>query len=151
MQYIIRKAVKADIPQILSCLSVLSDVSGEPKKIETAFILRRLDILTFVIEDPGIPASQNTYEILPKILGTASLVLISKLSHNGRSVGYIDDVAVLDDYQGLGLGHLLIEKLIEEASSFGCYKVILNCKKSLRGYYKKFGFKKSGIEMRLDL
>ena len=37
------------------------------------------------------------------------------------------------------------------AKQYHCYKIILNCKEELEKFYKKNGFSKSSIQMRLNL
>ena len=47
-------------------------------------------------------------------------------------------VAIEKEYQGQGLGRMLVERVIEEAKEWGASRVMLNAK--VPGFYKKLGF-----------
>lgn len=85
-----------------------------------------------------------------KVVGTASLFVEPKFIHDGGLVGHIEDVAVLPEFQGMGVGQNLVEHCVEQARLAGCYKVILDCKHDLIPFYEQSGFKVSGYQMRLD-
>jgi len=80
------------------------------------------------------------------VVGTASLFVIEKV--RAGVAGYIEDVAVLPEYQKLGIGHLLISKLLEIAEKKGCYKVILEGSESGVSLYERMGFQKGSITMK---
>ncbi|MEK7535414.1 MAG: GNAT family N-acetyltransferase [Patescibacteria group bacterium] len=85
--------------------------------------------------------------------GRASIVLVSNELH---PVPYalLEDVFVREDVRGSGVSTELVRSCIKEASSRGCYKLILcHTPGILTAWYaRKFGFKLSGnMEMRLDL
>jgi hypothetical protein len=42
-----------------------------------------------------------------------------------------------------------LELLIQEGREKNCYKIILDCKESLKDYYGKSGFKETGLQMAL--
>ena len=88
---------------------------------------------------------------MEKIVGTASILIEQKFIHNGSCVGHIEDVVVHKNYEGKGIGSLLIKKCIEIAKEYKCYKIILDCNSSKTGFYEKFGFKSNSLCMRLDL
>lgn len=140
----IRLAQKEDLLGILDCLEVLSDVTFTNwQNIEKAFDDREAsgNIITLVV------ISNNDY-----VMGTASLFIQRKLSHDGKCVAIIEDVAVRRECQGLGIGKWLVESCIDYARNVGCYKVILNCSPDNMEFYQKSGFKCDGqVEMRLDL
>lgn len=86
-----------------------------------------------------------------RIIGCGTLLIEYKFIHKFSKVAHIEDVAINKEFQGLGIGSLLIEHLIKEAKLQGCYKVILDCNKSLIPFYSKCGFKPQDVHMRLDL
>ena len=139
----IRLAEKEDIRGILECLSELS-FAPYSSSVELSFLVRKTNphMYTYVLEQ--IPSKE--------IVGTASLIFEYKLSHEGKCSAYITDVVIKKEYQGTGLGTILIDYLIKDVKDFyNCYKITLNCTENLEKYYEKFGFKRSNIEMRLDL
>jgi N-acetylglutamate synthase-like GNAT family acetyltransferase len=86
------------------------------------------------------------------IIGTASMIIESKFIHGNKKVAHIEDVAVIDDYQYTGIGRTLIEELIRTAKANNCYKIILDCKDKVSGFYSKLGFKMvDNNNMRMDL
>ncbi len=86
-----------------------------------------------------------------RVVGTASLLIETKFIHNGGCVGHIEDVAVLPDLQGHGVGHALVQHLIEECRKARCYKVILDCDPTIIHWYETLGFRPWCQAMRLDL
>lgn len=79
------------------------------------------------------------------IAGVASLIIETKLIHGLCKVGHIEDVVVDETYRGKGIGKSLINRLVREAKSQGCYKVVLNCVPDLRKFYEQCGFTDDGI------
>ncbi len=67
--------------------------------------------------------------------------------------GLLEDVFIDDSFRGRGLGTKLVQKVIETAKKKGCYKLIATSRYSrpkVHKWYKKLGFKKYGIEFRMD-
>lgn len=150
----LRIADKKDIPGMLDCLEVLSDVTFDNfANIEKAFDEREIsgNIVTFVVVTEFTHSHYKSV-ISDFVMGTASLFIQRKLSHNGKCVAIIEDVAVRRDCQGLGIGKMLVEACSDYARNADCYKVILNCEKNNEDFYEKCNFQSTGeIEMRLDL
>lgn len=85
-----------------------------------------------------------------KVIGTTTLFIEQKFIHNGGKVGHIEDVAVIKEHQGTGIGQKVIKALLEYAKKEGCYKTILDCTDDLISYYEKIGFKRHSNSMRFD-
>jgi glucosamine-phosphate N-acetyltransferase len=81
-----------------------------------------------------------------KIIATGTLLKEQKIIHNGGKVGHIEDIVVDNEYRGKGLGKKLLQHIINIAEK-DCYKVILNCKNSVKPFYEKFKFKEHSINM----
>lgn len=86
-----------------------------------------------------------------KIVGSTALIIEQKFIHEGGLVGHIEDVVTHKDFRGMGIGATLVQKALDVAKETGCYKAILNCSEENFPFYQKLGFRKHGIEMRLDL
>ena len=72
---------------------------------------------------------------------------------HGEPFGFMEDVYVDESFRGRGIGSLLVEKVIEEARSRGCYKLICtsrHTKPDVHELYKKLGFTDHGLEFRID-
>lgn len=85
------------------------------------------------------------------IIGCGFVWFMPKLYSDGGVSSIIEDVIVFGPYRKSGIGKEIVTKLIELAKDAGSYKIILNCEKKNIKFYKKCGFYKSGIEMRLDV
>ena len=87
-----------------------------------------------------------------RIVASATLLLEWKFTHGACQAGHIEDVVVDPNYQGFGLGRKMIDHILNfiRESKPECYKVILDCAEKNVGFYEKCGFKKNGVEMRLD-
>ena len=57
----------------------------------------------------------------------------------------IFSLAVLPQYQGVGIGQRLMEKFSEAAIAMQKQKILLLCKADLISYYEKIGFKSRGL------
>lgn len=75
-----------------------------------------------------------------KIIGTGSLLIEKKFIHQLGNVAHIEDLVIKKEYRNKKLGSLLINKLINEAKKYNCYKILLNCSDNNINFYKKFGF-----------
>lgn len=143
----IREICKEDLPFVIDCLSFLShspfETSQEIYQVEKALEERSIcgNIFTFVYVD-----DDTKY-----ILGTISVKTERKLSHGGGLTASIQDVAVNKLYTHTkGIGTKMVNFAIEFAKSLGAYKITLECKKELLGFYERFGFQASGYEMRIN-
>jgi glucosamine-phosphate N-acetyltransferase len=77
-----------------------------------------------------------------KITGTTTLFVEPKFINKGMKIGYIEDVAVSKDYEGLGIGSKLVTYATNHAISIeGCKKVLLYCSKRTQPFYEKLGYR----------
>jgi glucosamine-phosphate N-acetyltransferase len=90
-------------------------------------------------------------EIDGAIIGTLTLHTQKKLIRNGGLCGFIEDVAVKNEYRGNNIGSLLVQEGINKAKELGCYKVILSCFDERIDFYTKNGFFKESNTMRFNL
>jgi GNAT superfamily N-acetyltransferase len=68
--------------------------------------------------------------------------------------GLLEDVFVVEEYRSKGIGRKLLEAGIEEAKNQKCYKLICTSrfdKEEVHAWYERHGFKKHGVEFRMDL
>lgn len=85
------------------------------------------------------------------MVGTASVHLHRKFSHGGRFAAQIEDVVVTEKHRGKGVGAILVEKCVEWASIYNCYKISLSCAADNVEFYTKLGFRQHEVYMRMDL
>jgi glucosamine-phosphate N-acetyltransferase len=129
----------------------------------TEELITVLSALSPTIHTVGLKQLVKTFETRPKniktfvaisekqIIGTVTLVIEKKFIHNCGKVAHLEDLVVSNQYRRQGIGAALIEHCIKEAKKQKCYKLILNCTKELKTYYKKCGLHKSAIQMRVDI
>jgi glucosamine-phosphate N-acetyltransferase len=76
-----------------------------------------------------------------KVVGTITLLIEPKFINKGMQVGYIEDVSVRKEYEGLGIGSKLVTYATTYAiSREGCRKVLLYCSEKTKPFYEKLGY-----------
>ena len=85
-----------------------------------------------------------------QLVASGTLLIEQKFIHNGGKVGHIEDVSVLKEYQGQGIGSKLIKRCLTLAKFHRCYKTILDCSDQNIDFYVKNGFNVKGVLMRFD-
>lgn len=97
-------------------------------------------------------AIKITVEENGKVMGRAHMYLIKNDLHE-EPYGLLEDVFVKEEFRGRGLGTKLTQAVIDEAKARRCYKLIATSRESreaVHKLYEKLGFKKYGIEFRMD-
>ena len=79
-----------------------------------------------------------------RVIATASLVMELKFIRNAACRGRIEELVVDADYRQLHLGSYLLELLTVLSRELGAYKITLDCKEALEGFYKKYGYVNEG-------
>jgi glucosamine-phosphate N-acetyltransferase len=89
-----------------------------------------------------------------KVVGTTTLLIEPKFINKGMQVGYIEDVSIRKEYEGLGIGSKLITYATTYAISIeGCRKVLLYCSEKTKPFYEKLGYQlaKDAFVMKFEL
>jgi GNAT superfamily N-acetyltransferase len=146
----VREAVEADLPRLVELAAQLSlDEPREelgpplPEGYRRAFEEIRGDPRQrlFVLEAGG------------RIAGSAVLIIVPNLSHQGRPYAIVENVVVDTGERGSGYGALLMGHLIEEARRAGCYKVSLTSSKrrpDAHRFYERLGFRATHEGFRIE-
>lgn len=79
------------------------------------------------------------------VFDSEKLIGVGRTLADGIDCSYICDVAILPDYQGLGLGKEIVSKLID--FSKGHRKIILYANPGKESFYEKLGFRKMTTAM----
>lgn len=129
----------------------------------TEELITVLSALSPTIHTVGLKQLVKTFENRPKniktyvaisqkkIIGTVTLIIENKFIHNCGKAAHLEDLVVSSQHRRQGVGAALIDHCVKEAKKQKCYKLILNCTKELKTYYKKCGLRKSAIQMRIDI
>ncbi len=81
-------------------------------------------------------------DVTDKIVGTTTLLVEPKFINKGMTVGYIEDVSINKDYEGLGIGRQIVDYVTNYAKTIQrCKKVILYCSEKNKPFYEKLGYK----------
>ena len=60
----------------------------------------------------------------------------------------IENVAILEEYRGMGLGRELVQEALMRADNAGCYRCDLSCSEKNRPFYEKCGLEKVAVTMK---
>jgi GNAT superfamily N-acetyltransferase len=141
----IREATILDLKGILNLYAIVLD-KGEVlshEKAETLFKKMQTypNYKVYVAENVG------------EIVGTFALLIMDNLAHQGSPSGVVEDVAVLTELQGKGIGKMMMEFAIEKCREAGCYKLVLSSnlkRKEAHAFYESLNFEKHGFSFRVD-
>lgn len=142
----IKEATIMDLSGILNLYASVLD-KGNILKIEQAETLFKK-----IQNYPNYKVYVAEYE--GEFVGTFALLIMDNLAHQGTPSGVVEDVAVLNDLQGKGIGKLMMEFAMEKCKEAGCYKLVLssNMKRTeAHAFYESLNFEKHGFSFRIDL
>ena len=131
--------------QIIKLLQVISNFYPQPNAQEIIWesFINQENVYSFMALD------HNAESFEKELVGFGSLHLSRKV--RGGLIGFIEEIAILDNYRGKGIGKLILKNLITKAREESCYKLVLECREENTEFYQKIGFKKSGFSMSLVL
>jgi GNAT superfamily N-acetyltransferase len=145
MVTVIRKAVSADLPDILALYAELSATDLLPGAAEAAQTW--LQILTSEMVSVHVAACDGC------VVSTCVLVIVPNLTRGMRPFALIENVVTLQRVRGQGLGRRVIQAAFDRAWAAGCYKVMLLTGRkdpAVLGFYESCGFSrgKTAFEIR---
>ena len=133
------------LSEIIILLQLISNFY--PKKTNYKSILKLFLNQKYVFGVVAIDSINNGNA--EKVIGFGSLHLSRKI--RGGIIGFIEEIAVLENYRGRGIGKLIMQELIDKARNENCYKLVLECREEKKFFYEKLGFICSGHSMSLIL
>jgi GNAT superfamily N-acetyltransferase len=145
MYITIKEATLKDLSGILNLYSTVLD-NGDVLTIEQAEMLFK-KMQTY--PNYKVYIAKNEEEIV----GTFALLIMDNLAHQGTPSGIVEDVAVLNNLQGKGIGKLMMEFAMVQCKKAGCYKLILSSnvkRKEAHAFYESLDFEKHGFSFRID-
>ena len=142
----VREAAEADLPAILRIYAQpelddgrVLDVDGARKQLHR--IHEHPDYKIFVAEVQGA------------VVGTFALLIMPNISHRGAPSGIVDQVGVLPEQQGRGVGKAMMDHAREICRRAGCYKLMLSSnlkRERAHAFYESLGFEKHGFSFKID-
>jgi GNAT superfamily N-acetyltransferase len=146
MQVTIRVAEKPDLPGILAVYAQPELDAGELLPLEQAeeiySVFQQYPFYRLYVAVAGT-----------KIVGTFALLIMDNLAHLGKKSAIIEDVGVLPEFQGHGVGKIMMQFAMEEARKSRCYKLVLssNAKRErAHQFYDSLGFDRHGYSFRVN-
>jgi len=137
MNFIIRKAVKKDMPQVLELIKELAIFEKEPDAVE---------ITISDLENDGFGSNPQFQcfvgEVNNKIKGIA-LVYNRYSTWKGRAL-HLEDLIVSEQSRGTGLGTALLDEVIKYGHSLGVKRInweVLDWNEPAIAFYEKKGAK----------
>lgn len=82
------------------------------------------------------------------IVGTFALIVVDSVAHSGKPFAVVEDVVVSQDWQGRGIGKLMMEFAMLRCKEFGCYKLALSShlkRQKAHSFYESLGFERHGF------
>lgn len=60
------------------------------------------------------------------IIATFTLLICENLGHGGKSYAVVENVVVQPEYRGIGIGKVMMEKVMQLSKEKNCYKLMLS-------------------------
>lgn len=141
-----RKATKEDISEVLRLYAQSDLDSGKVLSLSDAErhferIAGYPDYKIYVASCEG------------KIIGTFALLIMDNLAHMGAPSAVIEDVAVDPEWQGRGVGKLMMKYALQRCGEKGCYKAVLSSnlkRERAHAFYEALGFERHGYSYRIS-
>jgi GNAT superfamily N-acetyltransferase len=136
----IREAVEGDLAGILHAYSSAGIDGGQSFTVEEArehFARFR----TYPNYRVFVALADGT------VAGTYALLILDNLAKRGARAGIVEDVAVLPERQGQGIGRAMMEHARQRCRAAGCYKMALSSnlsRESAHRFYEALGFERHG-------
>jgi GNAT superfamily N-acetyltransferase len=142
----IREAAETDLAAVLGVYTRagLQDTGFEPEEARRHFGRFRTypSYRLFVAEAAGA------------VCGTYALLIVDSLAKRGRPSGLVENVAVLPEFQGRGVGRAMMEHALAECRRAGCYKLALSSnlrREGAHNFYDALGFERHGYSFVVNL
>jgi ribosomal protein S18 acetylase RimI-like enzyme len=146
MKLTIREAQLADLPGILAVYAQPEMDDGQVLSQEQAeAIYRKIQSYPsyrlYVAETGG------------RIAGTFALLIMDNLAHLGKKSAVVEDVGVLPEFQGGGIGREMMRAALGEAGKHQCYKLTLSSnlkREKAHRFYDSLGFSRHGYSFLVE-
>ena len=136
MSVAVRRAVPADVPDILRLIRELATYERQPDAVEATEAS-----LTETLFAPGAQVFAHVAEAGGAIVGTA-VWFLNYSTWTGRPGLYLEDLIVGEAERGTGAGWALFEALGGEAAARGCARIdwaVLDWNEEAMGFYRAIG------------
>lgn len=135
----LRPFAPKDAEQVVELLQSISDYRPNTEKVpELAriFVEQKESYACVAVDDRCV-------------VGFGSLFLLNRV--RGGCSAVIEDMAVSAEMRGHGIGRLILEDLLAQARTRGCFKVSLESSEMAEQFYRALGFNIGGHVMKYTL
>jgi GNAT superfamily N-acetyltransferase len=144
----VRQATGGDVGRIVELLTYGSLVEGKEDPDDLAPYIAALDEI-----DRGL-GGVLVAEVDGQVIGVCQLIVFRHFQSRGGLCAEVESVHVHPDFRGHGIGHVLMEAVVEQARSIGCYRVQLTsnvARTDAHRFYADLGFAPSHQGFKLTL
>ncbi|MBA3034770.1 MAG: GNAT family N-acetyltransferase [Gammaproteobacteria bacterium] len=149
MKIAVRQATPDDLPAVLGLYAQPDMDSGQTLSIDKAQKL----LAEF--------ASYPNYRLFVAcdedeggaVVGSYALLIMHNLAHCGAASAIAEDVVVVPNRQGQGIGRRMMIHAIEQARLAGCYKLALSSDRkrhAAHAFYESLGFARHGLSFLIE-
>lgn len=135
MEYIMREAVPDDAAQIDQVMLVISDKGADLERMARQIKNLQEDPQKYLL----VAEDTSTGVICGSLLGVA----FEDICQDGRPILLVENVAVLENYQGKGVGKRMFQEVERWGKEMDCHYEILVSgmeRTGAHGFYKALGF-----------
>jgi N-acetylglutamate synthase-like GNAT family acetyltransferase len=147
----IREATAGDLPRLIELWAALA---SEPAQ-ETASAQPSEEYVRAFEEVAGDRRQRLlVLEREGRVIGTATLIIVPNVTHQGRRYALVENVVVDAAECGAGYGGVLMRYAIEDARRVGCYKLTLTSRLQrvdAHRFYERLGFTATSKGFRIEL
>ena len=135
----VRKVKQSDMPEVINLLQSISNFKPSEKDYKSIW--------------KDFNMQENVHNLVgvlnKKIVGYGTILIETKI--RGGKLGHIEDIVSDINFSNIGIGKRIMKELVDTAESFGCYKIVLQCKDQNKSFYKKCGFENKALAMQFFL
>lgn len=143
----IREAASEDVPAMLRLYAAGDFASQDAFTVEEAVshlqtLQRQPSMQVFVACDGEA------------VVGTYELFIMDNMAKRGRRSGIVEDVMVLPEYRGRGVGRAMMKDAMDRCRRAGCYKLTLSSnlsREEAHRFYEALGFTRHGYSFVVEL
>lgn len=146
MDIVMREATSADLPDILSLYAQLGQDDGSVLSVaEAGVIFEKI-------------SSYPDYRIYLAIMngrpvGTFALLIMDNIAHMGIKSAILEEVVVLEELRGQGIGKKMMNYAHNFCRQAGCYKMTFSSnmrRETAHHFYESLGFRRHGYSFYID-
>ncbi|HET7345158.1 MAG TPA: GNAT family N-acetyltransferase, partial [Nitrososphaeraceae archaeon] len=139
---------KLQIEEMAQYLDILRNLAVVKTDLETARFVYEKEIAANPLHHIFIALADRKNHN-KKVIASCTLLVEPKMIGNADRVGHIEDVVVLKEYQGMGIGL----RIVDFVTRFGfeemnCAKIELDCAESTMPFYQRLGYVYNDILMK---